>query len=141
LNKPGKLDDMEFEIMKTHTTAGKIVIEQVIKEVPESGYLNHARDIAYYHHEKWNGRGYPCGLSGEEIPLSARVMAVADVFDALVSKRIYKAPMPLDKAFGIIEKDAGSHFDPDVAKAFLDSEDEIRDVEKMFRDMYGSQVE
>ena len=133
LNKPGKLNDMEYEIMKTHTTAGKTVIDQVISQVPNCAYLKDARDMAYYHHEKWNGTGYPEKLSGEDIPLSARVMAVADVFDALVSKRIYKPSMPLEKAFSIIRNDAGSHFDPDVVKAFFAAEDEVVKVEEMFQ--------
>ena len=84
-----------------------------------------ARDIALCHHEKWNGTGYPAGLKGEEIPLCARIMAVADVFDALISKRCYKNSMSIDEAFGIIEKDSGSHFDPDVAQTFLGLREEI----------------
>ncbi len=132
LNKPGKLDDEEFEIMKSHTTAGEFVIDRVIKEVPESDYLSIAKDLALYHHEKWNGKGYPNGISGTDIPLSARVMAVADVFDALVSKRIYKPGMPMDKAFNIIKEDAGSHFDPEVVEAFFAAEDKIRQVEEIF---------
>ncbi len=133
LNKPGKLNDMEYEIMKTHTTAGKAVIDQVIAQVPNCAYLKDARDMAHYHHEKWNGTGYPEKLAGEDIPLSARVMAVADVFDALVSKRIYKPSMPLEKAFDIIRNDAGSHFDPDVVKAFFAAEEEVIKVEEMFQ--------
>lgn len=133
LNKPGKLNDMEYEIMKTHTTAGKAVIDQVIAQVPNCAYLKDARDMAHYHHEKWDGTGYPEKLAGEDIPLSARVMAVADVFDALVSKRIYKPSMPLEKAFDIIRNDAGSHFDPDVVKAFFAAEEEVIKVEEMFQ--------
>lgn len=132
LNKPGKLNDMEYEIMKTHTTAGKTVIDQLIKQVPRCAYLQEARYMANYHHEKWDGNGYPEHLSGEDIPLSARVMAVADVFDALVSKRIYKPPMPLDKAFSIIKEGAGTHFDPDVVKAFFAAEEEVKTVEEQY---------
>ena len=90
LNKPGKLTDEEFNEIKKHTTAGREIIEQAIEQVSaDSSYLKEAQNLAYCHHEKWNGSGYPCGISGEDIPLSARVMAVADVFDALVSKRSY----------------------------------------------------
>ena len=130
LNKPGKLTDEEFAIMKTHTTAGAEVIEHAMNMVSEenSGYLKEAMNLAHYHHEKWNGTGYPCGLKGEEIPLSARIMAVADVFDALVSKRSYKDGFPFEKAMAIIEEGAGSHFDPKVAGAFLNASDEVRCV-------------
>ena len=135
LNKPGKLTDEEFEIMKTHTTAGKKIIEQTITTMPEADYLKEAEAIAYYHHEKWNGKEYPCGLAGEEIPLSARVMAVADVFDALVSKRCYKEPFSFEKAMSIIEEGAGSHFDPKVADAFLASGEEVRRIAERFENM------
>ena len=128
LNKPGKLTDEEFTIMKTHTTAGADILEQVIETVPDSGYLKEAKNLAEFHHEKWNGKGYPKGLAGEEIPLSARIMAVADVFDALVSDRCYKKAFPFEKAMSIIKEDAGTHFDPLVADAFIQAEDEVRKV-------------
>ena len=130
LNKPGKLTDEEFEIMKQHTTFGAEIIASATDVVSEedSGYLKEAQNLAKYHHEKWNGTGYPCGLKGEEIPLSARVMAVADVFDALVSRRSYKKGFPFEKAIDIIREGSGSHFDPNVAKAFLDAQDEVRQV-------------
>jgi HD-GYP domain-containing protein (c-di-GMP phosphodiesterase class II) len=129
LNKPGKLTDEEFRKMQEHTTAGKEIIESTISSVSvEAGYLKEARNLAAYHHEKWNGKGYPCGLAGEEIPLSARIMAVADVFDALVSTRSYKKPFPFEKAMDIIREGAGSHFDPLVAQAFLNAEDEVRRI-------------
>lgn len=119
LNKPGRLSDEEFAIMKTHTTAGEELLEHAREELGESGYLNTAIEMAAYHHEWWNGRGYPYGISGEEIPLCARIMAVADVFDALTSKRCYKDAMPLEKAYAIIREESGTHFDPAVAEAFL----------------------
>lgn len=119
LNKPGKLTQEEFEIMKTHTTAGQKLLEHAREELGESGYLNTAVEMAAYHHEWWNGGGYPYGISGEEIPLCARIMAVADVFDALTSKRCYKDAMPLEKAYAIIREESGTHFDPVVAEAFL----------------------
>ncbi|MCR4596832.1 MAG: HD domain-containing protein [Lachnospiraceae bacterium] len=133
LNKPGKLTDDEFDQMKSHTTAGSEIVQRVIETVPEAGYLDTAKELAEYHHEKWNGKGYPHGISGEEIPLSARIMAVADVFDALVSKRSYKDGMPPEKAFGIIEEGRGTHFDPYVAQAFLNAEDEVREVLNEYR--------
>ena len=130
LNKPGKLTDEEFEIMKTHTTAGAEVIAHAMNIVSEenSGYLREAKNLAQYHHEKWNGMGYPRGLKWEEIPLSARVMAVADVFDALVSKRSYKDGFPFEKAMTIIQDGSGSHFDPRIVDAFVHASDEVREV-------------
>lgn len=119
LNKPGRLTEEEFAIMKTHTTAGEELLTHAKTELGESGYLNTAVEMAAYHHEWWNGKGYPYGIDGEEIPLSARIMAVADVFDALTSKRCYKDAMPLTKAYAIIREESGTHFDPLVAEAFL----------------------
>jgi response regulator RpfG family c-di-GMP phosphodiesterase len=128
LNKPGRLTAEEFEIMKGHTIAGQQILESAKGAVSESSYLDEAQRLAAYHHEKWDGSGYPYGLAGEEIPLSARIMAVADVFDALVSKRSYKAGFPVDKAFAIIEEGIGTHFDPKVARAFLHARDKARQV-------------
>ena len=119
LNKPGKLTEEEFEIMKTHTTAGEELLIRAKEELGESGYLNTALEMAAYHHEWWNGKGYPYGICGEEIPLCARIMAVADVFDALTSKRCYKSAMPLEKACAIIREESGTHFDPAVVEAFF----------------------
>ena len=130
LNKPGKLTDEEFDQMKLHTVYGSEVIAQAMQTVSEtdSSYLMEAQNLAHYHHEKWNGRGYPCGLSGENIPLSARIMAVADVFDALVSRRSYKEGFPFEKAMAIIKEGSGSHFDPQIVNAFVEAEDEVRRV-------------
>ena len=128
LNKPGKLTDEEYEIMKTHTTAGKEIMERAISTVRGENYLKEARNMAAYHHERWDGKGYPDGLYGEVIPLSARIMAVADVFDALSSKRVYKPAMPLEKALAIIEEGAGTQFDPKCVEVFLDSLDEVKRV-------------
>ncbi|MBQ9605961.1 MAG: HD domain-containing protein [Lachnospiraceae bacterium] len=128
LNKPGKLTDEEFEIMKSHTTFGSEIIDSAISLVSDSGYLKEAKNLATYHHEKWDGSGYPTGLSGEDIPLSARIMAVADVFDALVSQRSYKKPFTFEKAMEIIEEGAGKHFDPQLAKLFIESQDEVRKI-------------
>ena len=132
LNKPGRLDDDEFSVMKTHTTAGRDIIQQAIELVPNSGYLTEARNLAAFHHEKWDGTGYPTGIAGEEIPLSARVMAVADVFDALVSKRSYKKPFSYEDAMKIITEGAGRHFDPLIVDAFVSAEAEVRRVEAEF---------
>lgn len=125
LLKPGKLTDEEFKIMQSHTVNGGNIIIQILTDIESEENVMLARDIALCHHEKWNGTGYPSGLAGEEIPLCARIMAVADVFDALISKRCYKKSMSIDEAFGIIEKDMGSHFDPDVAETFLGLREEI----------------
>lgn len=134
LNKPGKLTDEEFEKMKTHTVVGGEVISKIMDRMKgaEVTYLPIARDVALYHHEKWNGKGYPKGLKGEEIPLCARIMAVADVFDALTSERSYKKPFPLEKAISIIEEGAGEHFDPLVVDAFKSALDDIKMILETF---------
>ena len=128
LNKNGKLTDEEFKKMKDHTLAGQKIINEAQSMVKQSDYLDEASNLAAYHHEKCNGTGYPYGLKGEDIPLSARIMAVADVFDALVSKRSYKPGFPVEKALDIIREGSGTHFDPDIAAAFLDCEEEVRKV-------------
>ena len=130
LNKPGKLTDEEFAIMKRHTVAGGEIIDSAIEQVADENslYLNEAKKLTLYHHERWDGKGYPYGIKGEEIPLSARVMAVADVFDALVSRRSYKDGFPIDKAFGIIQEESGTHFDPVVVDAFMDCQNEARAI-------------
>lgn len=121
LLKPGKLEPDEFEIMKTHSAHGRDAIAhaEAILGSPDS-FLSHARNIAYSHHERWNGEGYPLGLCGERIPLSARLMAVADVYDALISSRPYKAGMPHSRAVEILREGRGTHFDPRVLDAFLE---------------------
>jgi len=119
LLKPGKLTADEFEIMKRHTTYGRdtILAAEALLDVPDS-FLRLAREIAYSHQEKWDGSGYPEGLRGEDIPLSARLMAVADVYDALISRRVYKPAFSHEEATAIIEGGRGSHFDPDMVDAF-----------------------
>ena len=128
LNKPGRLTDEEFVQMKQHTTAGSRIIASAMALVSDSGYLKEAKNLATYHHERWDGKGYPSGKKGEEIPLSARIMAVADVFDALVSRRSYKEPFSFEKAMSIIEEGAGTQFDPEIAKIFIESADEVREI-------------
>lgn len=106
------------------------MLENATRSLGSFSYLNMAVQMAAYHHEKWNGKGYPEGISGEDIPLCARIMAVADVFDALVSKRCYKEPMPLEKAYSIIREDSGEAFDPVVVDAFFASSEKIEQTMK-----------
>lgn len=131
LNKPGRLTEEEFEIMKSHAAAGKELLLRAKQQLGESTYLNIAIDMAAYHHEWWNGTGYPDKITGQDIPLCARIMAVADVFDALVSKRCYKNAMPLEKAYSIIREESGTHFDPEVVEAFFASIDQIEMVQNI----------
>ena len=128
LNKPGKLTDEEFEIMKSHTTAGKKIMENAISTIQGENYLKEARNMAAYHHERWDGKGYPEALHGEVIPLSARIMAVADVFDALTSPRVYKPAFPLEKALAILREGSGTQFDPKCVEVFLESLPEVKTV-------------
>lgn len=135
LLKPGKLTPDEFEIMKTHTTLGRDAIvkaEQLMDE--PSTFLHLAREIAYSHQEKWDGSGYPQGLAGEAIPVSARLMALADVYDALISRRVYKPPFPHEEAVRIVQQGSGTHFDPDIVAAFLDIHEAFHQVAKRFAD-------
>ncbi len=120
LLKPGKLDPDEWEIMKHHARYGSDAIELAEKDAEKPvEFLSMAKEIARYHHEKWDGSGYPDGLAGDAIPISARLMALADVFDALISQRVYKPPFSMEKSVSIIQEGRGSHFDPDVVDAFL----------------------
>ena len=132
LNKPGKFTPEEYEIMKSHAEEGAKIIREVKKSVESEAlrkdYLGEAENMAHYHHEKWNGEGYPCGLKGQEIPLSARIMAVADVFDALVAKRVYKEGMNFDDAMKFIWDNSAKIFDPVIVQAFADAEDRVRKV-------------
>lgn len=128
LNKPGRYTDEEYNIMKTHTTAGRKALQKAVKTMGNSPYLNMAINMAQSHHEWWNGKGYPEGIKGEEIPLCARIMAIADVFDAIVSKRCYKDAVPLDKAYTIIREESGTHFDPIVVEAFFNAQDKIEEA-------------
>jgi len=120
LLKPGKLTDDEWVVMKAHAKLGSDAIERAERDIAQPvEFLSLAKEIAHWHHEKWDGRGYPDGLAGEAIPLSARLMAVADVFDALISRRVYKDRLPLDEARRIIAEGRGTHFDPELVDVFL----------------------
>jgi putative two-component system response regulator len=135
LLKPGRFEPHEFEIMKTHTTLGRDAIEHAEASLGTPvAFLAMAKEIAYFHQEKWDGSGYPLGIGGDDIPVSARLMAVADVYDALISRRVYKEGMPHDKAVAIIREGSGSHFDPDIVAAFLALEGEFHAIARRFAD-------
>ena len=119
LRKPGRFTPEEFEQMKTHAAEGARIVREILKGTDDPEFRRVAENVAHYHHERWDGSGYPEGLAGEKIPLEARIMAVADVYDALVSKRVYKESMPFDKAHAIIMDGMGRHFDPRLASAYL----------------------
>lgn len=119
LKKPGKLTPEEYEEIKKHASCGGQVIRQILSDITDEEYLSFASDIATYHHERWDGTGYPFGIKEEQIPLCARIMTIADTFDALVSKRCYKEPMPIDEAIEIMKSKAGNHFDPKLVEVFL----------------------
>ena len=133
LRKPGKLTSEEFDQMKIHTIKGGEIINNILNDFGNEEFLKVAYDIATSHHEKWNGTGYPYGLKEENIPLPGRIMAIADVFDALVAERVYKKPMPLDDAINIIINDSGTHFDPNLIEVFKEVLEDFRlaSVEKL----------
>jgi len=133
LRKPGKLTDAEFAIMKSHTAYGAETLEAALVRFPDARFLKIARDIAAAHHERWNGTGYPLGLAGESIPLAARIVALADVYDALTSKRCYKEAFTHEVSRDLIEKDSGRHFDPRIVAAFLAAEQEFLDIKGRYR--------
>ncbi len=135
LLKPGKLTPDEFDVMKRHAVIGGWTLEESEKRLTiNSSFLHMAKEIAYCHHEKWDGSGYPANLKGKEIPLAARIMALADVYDALISKRIYKGPMPHAETRLIILEGSGKHFDPAVVKAYLAIEPAFIDIMNRFKD-------
>ena len=135
LLKPGRFEPYEMEIMKTHTTIGRDAIEAAERELGVTvDFLKYAKEIAYGHQEKWDGSGYPLGQSGDDIPISARLMAVADVYDALISRRVYKEGMSHEAAVAIIAEGRGKHFDPDMVDAFLELQDEFIAIAKAYAD-------
>jgi putative two-component system response regulator len=134
LLKVGKLTDDEFEEMKKHTVYGHDALLITEQKLGEDTFLRYAREIAYTHQEKWDGSGYPSGLKGDEIPLSGRLMALADVYDALISKRVYKPPFPHEKAVEIIIEGRDQHFDPDLVDAFVELQETFRNIALTFAD-------
>ncbi|MGN0248088.1 MAG: HD domain-containing phosphohydrolase [Lachnospiraceae bacterium] len=125
LRKQGRFTPEEYAEMKKHSAEGAKIVKQILEDIEESDFVKVAENVAHYHHEKWDGSGYPDGLLGEEIPIEARIMALADVFDALVSMRCYKEAYTYDKAFSIIEESIGTHFDPKLGKMFLKCRPEL----------------
>ena len=128
LQKPGKFTDEEYEKMKMHSAEGARIVGEVLKETDDEAFKKLAINVAHYHHEKWNGQGYPEKLAGEQIPFEARIMALADVFDALVSKRCYKESFTYEKAFEIISESGGSHFDPELTKKFIQCRHKLEEL-------------
>ncbi|MBF0095475.1 MAG: two-component system response regulator [Alphaproteobacteria bacterium] len=135
LLKPGRFEPHEFEIMKTHAILGRQAIEHAEQSLGTPvAFLTCAKEIAQWHHEKWDGSGYPDGIGGDGIPIFARLMAVADVYDALISRRVYKEGMPYEKAVQIILEGRGSHFDPDIVDAFIDIQEDFRAIAARYAD-------
>ena len=132
LQKPGKLTDEEYDIIKKHASDGGRIIEETFGHLGNEDYTEMSYQVAKYHHEKWNGKGYPEGFAEKEIPLCARIMAVADVFDAVSEKRCYRDALPLEKCYEIIESGKDKDFDPLVVEVFLDSKEKI---EKLHREL------
>ncbi|WP_262965468.1 response regulator [Methylobacter psychrophilus] len=138
LHKPGKLDSDEWAIMQTHAKLGSDAIEQAEQDIDiHLAFLTLAKEIAHWHHEKWDGSGYPDGLAKDDIPVSARLMAIADVFDALISARTYKPAMSYTQARDIIAAGRGKHFDPDMTDAFLDGFDDFVAIAERYLNLYG----
>ncbi len=134
LLKAGRLSDEEFEEMKKHTTYGHDALMITERKLGGDSFLGYAREIAYTHQEKWDGTGYPSGLKGDEIPLAGRMMALADVYDALISKRVYKPPFSHEKAMQVIIEGKGKHFDPDLVEAFVELQETFRNIALTFAD-------
>jgi putative two-component system response regulator len=129
INKQGKLTEDEFEVMKSHSMEGERIIDEIIARTGEGEFLNNAKLFAGTHHERWDGEGYPRGLKGEDIPLQGRIMAIVDVYDALISDRPYKKAFTKDEAIDIIMQNSGSHFDPKITEVFYDVRDLIKATE------------
>jgi len=138
LQKPGKLTAEEYDIMKEHAKVGGEIVKKTFADLKDTEYIKITYEVARYHHEKWNGKGYPEGLQGEEIPLHARIMAIADVFDAVSAKRCYRDAMPLERCFEIISEGKGTDFDPTLAELFLNARDRIIACYKGYADYYVS---
>ena len=130
LRKPGKFTMDEYETMKKHAEEGAVIVKKILDKTEDKEFERIAVNIAHYHHEKWDGSGYPDHLKGEEIPLEARIMALSDVFDAIVSERCYKEPSSFDEAFEIIRENLGKHFDPVIGKIFIDCRPQLEEYYK-----------
>ncbi len=128
LRKQGRFTEEEYAEMKRHSAEGAKTVEKILRGVEEESFVNIAVNIAHYHHEKWDGSGYPEGIAGLDIPVEARIMALADVFDALVSKRCYKEAFSYDKAFQIIEESLGQHFDPELGRIFISCRPQLEEL-------------
>jgi putative two-component system response regulator len=134
LLKPGRFEPEEYEIMKTHTTVGKNIIEEMMRAVnKDSIYLKHCRDIAWCHHERYDGKGYPQGLKGNGIPLSARIASLSDVYDALVCTRVYKDAFPYEKAIEIITEGRGTQFDPFITDDVIAIQDQFKAISQAYQ--------
>ncbi|NJM13608.1 MAG: two-component system response regulator [Synechococcaceae cyanobacterium SM1_2_3] len=140
LLKPGKLTDEEFEEMKRHTVYGRDALKVAADKLGDNSFLRFAMEIAYSHQEKWDGSGYPEGLKGEAIPVSGRLMALADVYDALISKRVYKPPFTHQRAVEIILQGKNAHFDPEMTDAFMEIQEEFRQIALRFVDFEEERV-
>jgi putative two-component system response regulator len=134
LLKPGKLNPDEWIVMKKHAEYGHDALLRAERELGSTDYLQLAREIAYTHHEHWDGTGYPRGLKGEDIPVSGRLMALADVYDALINKRVYKQAYSHEKAVEIVRQSAGTHLDPDIVEAFIKLQGKFYDIAQLYRD-------
>jgi putative two-component system response regulator len=132
--KPGKLSAEEWETMKQHVDYGYEAIVRAEEKLGKTTFLHHARDIVYTHHEKWDGSGYPRGIQGQDIPISGRMMAIADVYDALISERVYKPAFPHEQAVEYITEQRGVHFDPELVDIFIEVESQFRDIARRFTD-------
>ncbi len=135
LNKPGRFEPEEFAVMQTHSEIGGRIVKDILGKGTDEDLVEMSSDVAHYHHEKWDGTGYPKGLQGEEIPLCARIMAVADVFDALVSKRVYKSKMGINEAYEILKQDAGTHFDPELVDIFIAIRPQVEEYLKSIKEL------
>ena len=138
LKKQSRFTPEDFELMKVHPAEGAKIVRNILTGVEDPEFVRIAENVAHYHHEKWDGTGYPDGLKGEEIPLEARIMALPDVFDALASKRRYKEPLPYDVVFPMIKGTLGSHFDPRLGQLFIDCRPQL---EEMYRKWYEEDLD
>ena len=139
LQKPGKLTNEEFNLMKLHAENGGKIIQKSFQHLGNEEFLEMSYQVARFHHEKWNGKGYPEGLKRKDIPLCARIMAVADVFDAVSEKRCYREAMPLEKCFEIIENGSGQDFDPIIVEVFLEIKSKVEEIHTAFEELKNNQ--